>query len=172
MKVGLKPVRLRKGRIASCWCHRPHKCDRPPGSPGRGRSSGRRPASGSPPSPPGPAARKLLGWRKIFKLAHAFRWEYSYRTLKLAQLLGQLGVFLTKTAQRARWLSDPRPAVGLSLLCPSSPSLLLTPPPCPASHLPVSVSPSLRLSVSLLARSLLSAPASSLRGPRPGMPIV
>jgi hypothetical protein len=28
-------------------------------------------------------------------LAHAFLWEYSYKTLKLAQLLGQLGVFLT-----------------------------------------------------------------------------
>jgi hypothetical protein len=32
---------------------------------------------------------------KRCKLAHAFRWEYSYRRLKLAQLLGQLGVFLT-----------------------------------------------------------------------------
>jgi hypothetical protein len=28
-------------------------------------------------------------------LAHAFLWEYSYKRLKLAQLLGQLCVFLT-----------------------------------------------------------------------------
>jgi hypothetical protein len=28
-------------------------------------------------------------------LAHAFRWEYSYKRLELAQLLGQLGIFLT-----------------------------------------------------------------------------
>jgi hypothetical protein len=28
-------------------------------------------------------------------LAHAFLWEYSCKTLKLAQLLGRLGVFLT-----------------------------------------------------------------------------
>ena len=32
---------------------------------------------------------------KICKSAHAFLWEYSYKGLKLAQLLGQLGVFLT-----------------------------------------------------------------------------
>ena len=37
----------------------------------------------------------MLGWPKIYKLAHAFPWEYSYRRLQLAQLLGQLGVFLT-----------------------------------------------------------------------------
>jgi hypothetical protein len=29
-------------------------------------------------------------------LAHAFLWEYSYERLKLVQLLGQLGIFLTK----------------------------------------------------------------------------
>jgi hypothetical protein len=29
------------------------------------------------------------------KLAYAFLWEHSYKRLKLAQLLGQLGVFLT-----------------------------------------------------------------------------
>jgi hypothetical protein len=39
--------------------------------------------------------RKLLGWPKRHKLAHAFLREYSYKRLKLAQLLGQLGVFLT-----------------------------------------------------------------------------
>jgi hypothetical protein len=32
-------------------------------------------------------------------LARAFRWEYSYQRLKLAQLLGQLGVFLTQEAR-------------------------------------------------------------------------
>jgi hypothetical protein len=31
-------------------------------------------------------------------LAHAFLWEYSYKRLKLAQLPGQLGVFLTLSA--------------------------------------------------------------------------
>jgi hypothetical protein len=41
------------------------------------------------------AARKLLGWPKRCELAHAFRWKYTYKKLKLAQLLGQLGVFLT-----------------------------------------------------------------------------
>jgi hypothetical protein len=28
---------------------------------------------------PAPLARKLLSWPKICKLAHAFRWEYSYK---------------------------------------------------------------------------------------------
>jgi hypothetical protein len=41
------------------------------------------------------AARKMLGWPKRCKLAHAFLWEYSCRRLTVAQLLGQLGVFLT-----------------------------------------------------------------------------
>ena len=40
------------------------------------------------------AARKLLGWPKRCKLAHAFLHEYSDKRLKLARLLGQLGVFL------------------------------------------------------------------------------
>jgi hypothetical protein len=39
-------------------------------------------------------ARKVLGWPKICELAHAFIWEYSYKGLKLAQLLGRHGVFL------------------------------------------------------------------------------
>ena len=33
-------------------------------------------------------------WHKICKLAHTFLWENSYKRLKLAQLLGQLGLFL------------------------------------------------------------------------------
>ena len=39
----------------------------------------------------------MLGWPKRHKLAHAFMWEHSYKRLKLAQLLGQLGFFLTHT---------------------------------------------------------------------------
>ena len=49
------------------------------------------PALGRLPRP----ARKVLGWPKRCKLAHVFMWEYIYKRLKLAQLLGQLGVFLT-----------------------------------------------------------------------------
>ena len=37
----------------------------------------------------------MLGWPKRSKLAHAFRWKHSYKRLKLDQLLGHLGVFLT-----------------------------------------------------------------------------
>jgi hypothetical protein len=40
-------------------------------------------------------AREVLGWIKICKLAHACPWEYSYKRLELAQLLGQLGGSLT-----------------------------------------------------------------------------
>jgi hypothetical protein len=39
--------------------------------------------------------RKTPSWPRRCKLAHAFLWEHSYNRLKLAQLLGQLGVFLT-----------------------------------------------------------------------------
>jgi hypothetical protein len=38
---------------------------------------------------------KVLGWPKRFELAHALRWECSYRRLRLAQLLGRHGVDLT-----------------------------------------------------------------------------
>jgi hypothetical protein len=38
-------------------------------------------------------AREVLGWPKIFELAHAFLWEYSYKRLRLAQLLAPFGVF-------------------------------------------------------------------------------
>ena len=37
----------------------------------------------------------MSGWPNRCKLDHAFLREYSYKRLKLAQLLGQLGVFLT-----------------------------------------------------------------------------
>ena len=39
-------------------------------------------------------AGKALGWPKRFKLAHAFLWEYNCKRLELAQIPGQLGVFL------------------------------------------------------------------------------
>jgi hypothetical protein len=37
----------------------------------------------------------VLGWPKRCTLGQAFLVEYSYKRWKLAQLLGQLGVFLT-----------------------------------------------------------------------------
>ena len=40
-------------------------------------------------------ARKVLGRPKGYEFAHAFLWEYIYKRLELAQLPGQLGVFLT-----------------------------------------------------------------------------
>ena len=40
------------------------------------------------------SVRKVVGWPKKCKLTHAFLWEYSCKWLKLAQLLGQLGVVL------------------------------------------------------------------------------
>jgi hypothetical protein len=45
----------------------------------------------------GAGARKMLGWSKTCRLAYALLWEYSYKRLKLAQLLGQLGVFLARS---------------------------------------------------------------------------
>ena len=46
--------------------------------------------------------RKLLGWPKICKLARASLWEHSDKRLKLAQLLGQLGGFLTLGSSLSR----------------------------------------------------------------------
>jgi hypothetical protein len=40
-------------------------------------------------------ARKVLGQPKGYEFAHALMWEYIYKRLELAQLPGQLGVFLT-----------------------------------------------------------------------------
>ena len=48
-----------------------------------------------PPVHPPLGAGKVLGWPNICKLVHALPWEYSYKGLKFAQLLGQLGVFRT-----------------------------------------------------------------------------
>ena len=39
----------------------------------------------------------MLGWPKGSQLAHAFLWKCSHKGLQLAQLLGQLGVFLTSS---------------------------------------------------------------------------
>ena len=39
--------------------------------------------------------KNVLGRPKRCQLAHASLWEYSYRRMKLAQLLGQVGVFFT-----------------------------------------------------------------------------
>ena len=57
-------------------------------------------------------ARNVLGWPKICKLAHAFLWEYSYKRLKLAQLLGQLGVLLTFGRGGAAARADQRGRAG------------------------------------------------------------
>jgi hypothetical protein len=46
----------------------------------------------------GQRARKVSGWSKRYKLAHGFLWEYSDKRLQLAQLLGQLGRFLSTAA--------------------------------------------------------------------------
>jgi hypothetical protein len=55
------------------------------------------------------AARKVSGWPKRCKLAHAFLWECSDKRLKLAQLLGQPGVSLTRGAESAAALGCPAP---------------------------------------------------------------
>ena len=49
----------------------------------------------------GTCARKAFGRPKRRKLAHAFLWEHSYKRLKLAQLLGQLSIFLSHLASSA-----------------------------------------------------------------------
>jgi hypothetical protein len=61
---------------------------------GAGAASSARNTPASCGAPP----RKVLGWPNRCKLAHAFLWEYSYKRLKLVQLLGQLGFFLTALA--------------------------------------------------------------------------
>ena len=60
-------------------------------------------------SRPSAAARNVLGWLgwpRRCKLANAFVWEYSCKRLKLAQLVGQLGGFLT-CAGRVAGLAPP-----------------------------------------------------------------
>jgi hypothetical protein len=55
-----------------------------------------------------PQGRTVLGCPKRCKLAHAFLREYSCKRLKLAQLLGQLGVFFTSAARSSRRRSQSR----------------------------------------------------------------
>ena len=55
----------------------------------------------------------MIGWTKLCKLVHAFLWENSHNRLKLAQLLGRHGAFLT-------WLA-PCPLNG-DIGCAASPS--------------------------------------------------
>ena len=44
----------------------------------------------------------MLGWPNRCKLTlHAFLWEFSYKGLKLAQLLGHFGAFLARQTGRA-----------------------------------------------------------------------
>ena len=74
--------------------------------------------------------RKVLGWPKRCILPNVFLWEYSYKRLQLAQLLGQHGVFLT----RAQHLPPGgRLWARAGLCCTWSRSLLesnLAPPSC------------------------------------------
>jgi hypothetical protein len=51
----------------------------------------------------------VSGWPERCQLAHAFLWQYSDKRLKLAQLLGQLGVFLT-------WLAPPSRSCSPSII--------------------------------------------------------
>ena len=62
----------------------------------------------------------MLGWPKSCKLAHAFLWKYSYKRLKLAKLLCQLGVFLT--------LSNVKTCGALGPFSSLSPRHMPTPP--------------------------------------------
>jgi hypothetical protein len=68
-----------------------HGCADPGGAGGGGMPAGRFALLAAAAA----VARKLSGWPKICKLAHAFRWEYSYKRLKVAQLLDHFGIFLT-----------------------------------------------------------------------------
>jgi hypothetical protein len=95
------------GLTARGYPHRPAQLRRPPCRPPAdpaAAAAGRAP----PPRPrprrhrPAPAvATKVLGWPKRCKSARAFLWEYSYKKLKLAQLLGQLDVFVVFLARGA-----------------------------------------------------------------------
>ena len=78
----------------------------------------------------------MLGWPKRWSLAHALPWESSAKRLKLAQLLGQLGVFITLSSVvaaatsrslskslRSLRVSPSAFAVGLdSVISPDSPN--------------------------------------------------
>jgi hypothetical protein len=82
----------------------------------------------------GSVARKALGRPKRCKLVHAFLWEYSDKRLKLAQLLGQLGVFLTCRRRH------PQPSTNAMASARPMPALLSRSTNC---CLPCSVKPSM-----------------------------
>jgi hypothetical protein len=67
------------------------------------------PLTGCAPAANPAVARKVLGWPERCKLATALLWKYGCKRLKSAQLLGQLGVFLT--LDRA-WGDNSRSARG------------------------------------------------------------
>jgi hypothetical protein len=64
----------------------------------------------------------VLGWPKRCQLAHAFLREYSYKRLKSAQLLDQLGVFphVCGRAQVGNVTSADRPAAEMCRVLPDT----------------------------------------------------
>jgi hypothetical protein len=62
----------------------------------------------------------VLRWPGRCQLAHAFRWEYSYKRLRLAQLLGRHGVLLTCTRPRI-WLAEASVVESLAVTAQGGP---------------------------------------------------
>jgi hypothetical protein len=54
----------------------------------------------------------VLDWPKICKLAQALLQEYSYKGLKLTQLLRQLGIFLTRELEIAKDVREKQEAMA------------------------------------------------------------
>ena len=52
----------------------------------------------------------MLAWAERCKLARAFLWEYSDKRLKLAQLLGHLGVVLTLKGSLSQQIATVQPS--------------------------------------------------------------
>ena len=84
-------------------------------------------------------ARKVSGWPNRCELARAFLWEYSEKRLELAQLLGQLGDFLTvvppkpqavelRTTMSAHTSPSPAPRSPMSTHTSTSPPSSSPPP--------------------------------------------
>jgi hypothetical protein len=70
-------------------------------------------------------ARKVSGWPKRRELAHVFLCEYSYKRLELAQLLGQLGIFLTLVASCLRGALPPVLLRAVCLVRAMAPACLI-----------------------------------------------
>jgi hypothetical protein len=87
------------------------------------------------------SARKVLGCSQICKLAHAFLWEYSHKRLKLAQLLGQLGVFLTFAAPWPGTLPNTGRRDRAVLAVGWRPAWAGTAPGCEAMYAPACIFP-------------------------------